>query len=324
MSHSTYKTFDPKRLTNSVPNKRTPNPTPDGKQAPDYYQIPLLYNNGTEENPIFDSFEVEGCELSTLTGLTSKPNPNDPTKIEDNLLAKFDPNNEDHAKFMEVFHQIYERCCELIHGVKNVVKKKDFDKNSPKSVFKYPVYIPTDELTDLPIPGKSPSMFLNIISRGPTPTLFVDGYNKPIDKKLLYNIEMKYIPLFYFKWIHVGTGIKLQIDLKSAAVTYVKKRNTESTQSSTINSLAALRPDYASNLANSLAKLQSERQEMPNPTTPTNNANTNEQNNSNTGGTLAGIDPTENDTPTTGLPKKLAEAVNSPPARKFKAPFNKD
>ena len=124
---------------------------------------------------------------------------------------------------------------------------------------------------------------------------------------------MKFIPLFHFKWVHVGTGINLQVELKSAAVTYVKKRNTESTQFATINSLASIRPNYASDLANQLAKLTQEAQDLPSPiiTNPTvEDAKS----------TMDDLEPT--DAP---LPSKLQEAVNNAPKRdKFKVPFNKN
>lgn len=319
MSYPTYKTFDQKHVTNSAPVKRTPKVGADGKQAPDYHTIPLSYNIGTEEVPLFENFELEGCELSTPSGITSKANQNDPSKMEDSILAKFDTTNEEHAKFLEVIDEIYDKCCTIINGVKFVVKKKDFDVKSPKGVFKHPIYIPMDETTGEVLVGRLPSMFLRIFSRGSgafkDETLFVDGYNKPIDKKLLYGVEMKFIPLFHFKWIHVGTGINLQVELKSAAVTYVKKRNTESTQFATINSLASIRPNYASDLANQLAKLTCEAQELPNPLVT--DPSTKEQKESNS--TMDDLEPTDAST----IPAKLQEAVNNAPKR-FKVPFNKN
>lgn len=315
MSYPTYKTFNSKNITNSAPVKRTPKLGADGKQAPDYHTIPLSYNIGSEEVPLFENFELEGCELSSPVGITSKANPNDPTKMEDSILAKFDTTNEDHAKFLEVLDQVYDKCATIINGVKFVVKKKDFDVNSPRGVFKHPIYIPMDETTGEVLVGRLPSMFLRIFSRGSgafkDETLFVDGYNKPIDKKLLYGVELKFIPLFHFKWIHVGTGINLQVELKSAAVTYVKKRNTESTQFATINSLASIRPSYASDLANQLAKLTCDHQEIPPP------LNT-EPNVKEVKNTMDGIEETDT------LPPKLTEAVNNAPKRdKFKVPFSK-
>ena len=316
MSYPTYKTFNAKNITNSAPVKRTPKIGSDGKQAPDYHTIPLSYNVGTDEVPLFENFELEGCELSTPVGITSKPNQNDPSKLEDSILAKFDTSNEEHAKFLEVIDQIYNKAVSIIEGVKFVVKKPKFDPNSPHAIFKHPIYIPTDEASGEVLVGRLPSMFLRIFSRGSgafkDETLFVDGYNKPIEKKILYGVEMKFIPLFHFKWIHVGTGINLQIELKSAAVTYVKKRNTESTQFATINSLAAIRPNYASDLASQLAKLTSEAQELPSPivTDPvTKDAKS----------TMDDLEPTD------ALPPKLTEAVNNAPKReKFKVPFNKN
>jgi hypothetical protein len=99
------------------------------------------------------------------------------------------------------------------------------------------------------------------------------------------------------------------VELKSCAVIDFKKRNMESTQLSTIHSLAATRPDYASKLADKLAKLTNERQEAPLPIS--------EKKDDTTGGTNSGIEPTDNEKTL----NNLQTAVNKAPKRDFKPPF---
>lgn len=311
MSYPTYLTFNPDNLTCSKPEFKQPK-IPGKPAIPSFYIIPLNYNNGTDENPTFSEFELELCEFTTPSGITEKPSTLDPTKMDQSILVKFDPSNEDHEKCSKVLHQTYLKCAELIGKNKIAIKKKDFDSSNPAAgTFKPLIYIAEDELGQV-IAGKLPCMFLKLFSRGTgvfnEHTIFVDGYNKPIDQKLLYGVELKFIPLLHFKGIRAGGTISLQVEVKSAIVTSIKKRNVESTQLSTIHSLASTRPDYASKLADQLAKLSSDRQEAPLPVTDKKEENTS---------TNTGIEPTDNDKTL----NNLQNAVNKAPKRDFKPPF---
>jgi hypothetical protein len=164
--------------------------------------------------------------------------------------------------------------------------------------------------------GKSQSMFLKLFSRGSgimkEQTLFCDGDNKPIDKKLLTGVELTFIPLLHIKWVHIGTGISLQIELKSAAVTDIKERNTESKQSSTIHSLSETRPEYRAKLAGQLAKISLNRQSLLLP--PPTSQPTNEKVEENTS-TLSGITATDN------VPINDPPVVSHTPRKEYKIPL---
>ena len=268
MQDCTYKNFNRNNLTNTKPTQQIIPTKPGQPVVPPAWMIPLQYNLGTEENPYFSDFEMVLCEFTSPVGITRKETINDAgeKRIDESILVKFDPSNPAHNKQLEVFDDLYMRGAELIGGVKGIVKKHNFDAAKPDSdVYKKLVYFPKDDDTGLLIPGRLGSMFLKLFTRGSgamlDQTLFVDVKNKPIDRKLLMGVELKFIPKISFKKIRVAAGITFQMEMKEAIVTSIKARNTESSMFSTLAELRNERPELEKNLDIQLAKLQMDRQE---------------------------------------------------------------
>lgn len=309
-TYPTYLTYNSDNLTCLKPEYKQPKIP--GKTIPPFYIIPLTYNMGSDENPVFTEFELELCEFTSPSGITEKESNLEAGKMDQSILIKFDPSNEAHEKCTQVLQDVYMKCATLVDQHKIFIKKKTFDATNPAAgTFKPLIYIAEDEFGE-PVQGKLPCMFLKLFSRGTgvfnEHTVFVDGYNKPIDQKLLHGVELTFVPLLKFKGIRSGSTISFQVELKSCAVIDFKKRNMESTQLSTIHSLAATRPDYASKLADKLAKLNSERQEAPLPIS---------EKKDDTACTNSGIEPTDNEKTL----NNLQNAVNKTPKRDFKPPF---
>lgn len=249
-----------KTVPNTGPNAVPPSP------AQTYYQIPLMYNYGTDEKKKIDDFIVEGCELTSDRGIVTKTGQNN--KVEHSVMVKFDINNPECAKFMKTIEDIHLGCAYILGQMKGPVKLFTFDYKNPAATgFKSPLYEPRDEATGEKIQGRAPSMFMKLFSRGSGPfaeqSLFTDLEGKPIPWSLLEAVEMKFIPLIHIKRIYIGGGKAiLQMEIKSAIVTSVKARNSASTQTDTLNKLKSARPELVDQVQSMLAKLAADRQDI--------------------------------------------------------------
>ena len=313
MQDCTYKNFNRNNLSNTKPTQQIIPPKPGQTPIPPAWMIPFQYNYGNEENPYFSDWEIILCEFTSPVGINKKETINDDgtKRVEESIMVKFDPSNPEHNLQLDVCENIYTRSTELIFGVKGVVQKHSFRATDPdRDVFKPLVYFPKDEKTGLSIPGRLGSMFLKLFSRGSgallDQTLFVDMKNKPIDRKLLMGVEVKFIPKMSIKKIRVAAGISFQWEMKEAVVTHIKARNTESTMFSTLAELRSERPELESQVDNQLAKLRMDRQDnlLPPPTTE----NEKEPEESN----LNSVQPT-----TLSTPPVSEETVNKTPVRRL-------
>jgi hypothetical protein len=260
MTYCTYKNFNPSHLTALKPEQ-----SKNAKVA--CYFINLLYNLGSKEAPDFDDFEMELCEFTSSVGITAKESEMDDgkTRIDESILVKFDMFDEEHQECMEALESLHTRLAEMIGDVKGLIKKFDYKATDPvTSGFKKLIYFQRDEVTGDVIPGRAPSMFLKLFSWGTgdtaTSTMFVDMDNKPIDKKLLSGVELKFIPLLQIRRVRSAASITVNMEIKSAIVTSVKARNTESSQFSTLQALKDARPDLKNQVSSQLAKLTANRQ----------------------------------------------------------------
>ena len=325
MQDCTYKNFNRNNLTNLKPTQQVIVPKPGQPAIPPAWMIPLQYNYGTEENPYFSDFEMVLCEFTSPVGITKRETVNDAgeKRVDESIMVKFDPANVQHTVQLEVLQDIYMRGAELIGGVKGIVKKHNFNADKPDTdVYKPLVYFPKDEATGEFIPGRLGSMFLKLFSRGSgvmlDQTLFVDLKNRPIDRKLLMGVELKFIPKISVKKIRVAAGISFQIETKEVIVTSIKARNTESTMFSTLAELREQRPELETQLDQQLAKLQMDRQDklLP-PITPPSKVEPEPQ-----------VEPEQEVTPVqpavlSTVPDNIATAVNKAPRRKeYKIPLD--
>lgn len=237
-----------------------------GKPEQNYNRIALMYDMGKDGKRAVNDFLLEGCEMESSIGIQSKLAQNG-VSMEHSLMCRFDPNNEEQMRFLEVMGQIHAGSCYIVGQFKGPLKMFDFNPQAPGQTFKSPVYRPRDELTGEFIPGRSPSMFWKLFSRGKPPmveqTLFTDLEGKAIPWTLLQGVEMKFIPLIHIKNIYCGgKGCSLQIEIVSAIVTSIRARNTAVRNTATLQRLREARPELADQVAGQLAKLTLDRQEQ--------------------------------------------------------------
>ena len=328
MKDCTYKNFNRKNLTSLKPTQQIIPVKPGQNPIPPAWLIPLQYNLGSPENPYFSDFEMVLCPFTSPVGISQKISTNETdgtTRVEESIMVKFDPGNEDHSACLETLTEVHERCAELLGGVKGQVKRFAFDAANPVAGgFKPLVYFPQDEDTGEIIPGRLGSMFLKLFSRGKDvlaeKTLFVDLHNKPIDRKLLMGVELKFIPLMSFKKIRVAAGITVISEMKSAIVISIKERNTESTMLSTLAELKEQQPELEATLDSQLAKLTMNRQTniLPPPVPSKEKEKEEEESNLNS---LKPFSSEEHNEPESSpVTPIVPNATNKAPKRTFKIP----
>lgn len=231
-----------------------------------YYQIPLMYNFGTDDVRILNDFVFEACELNSSVGIQSKPGQSG--RLEHSIMCKFDANNAGHSRFIETIGQIHAGCAYILSQMKGGVKLFNFDpKMAEATGLKNPVYRARDQVTGEIVQGRAPSMFLKLFSRGTGPlaeqTLFTGLDGKPVPWTLLQGVEMKFIPLIHVKRLYVGGGkASIQMEVVSAVITDIRARNTTTRQLSTIHGLISANPALADTVAAQLAKLTIDRQDQ--------------------------------------------------------------
>jgi hypothetical protein len=298
--YATYTDFTVSRLSCTPSEQKTiPGTGPQSKPASPpqyYYQIPLMYNFGTQENRILNDFLFEGCELETNFGIQSKPSQSG--RVEHSIMCRFDLNNKEHVSFIESIGNIHAGCAYILSQMKGQVKLYNFNPEMAEATgLKNPVYRARDELTGEVIQGRSPSIFLKLFNRGKgtmtEQTLFTGLDGKPISWTLLQGVEMKFIPLIHVKRIYVGGGkASIQMEVLSAIVTCVRARNTTSRQLGTIQRLQHDNPELADTVAAQLAKLSLDRQDQMLIEQQSPSTNPSDHDDSSNQPTFSGITPT--------------------------------
>lgn len=269
-TYSTYINYTNNRLSCTPAEQKTipgTGPQANPPSAPqNYYQIPLMYNFGTNENKILNDFMLEGCEMDTGFGIQSKAGQSG--RMEHSVMCRFDNNNPEHARWIETMGQLHGGCAYILSQMKGVVKLYNFNAQMAEATgLKNPVYRARDEVTGDVIQGRAPSMFLKLFSRGKgnmvEQTLFTGLDGKPIPWALMQNVEMKFIPLIHVKRMYIGGGkASIQMEVVSAIVTSIRARNSTTRQTDTIQRLQAARPELADTVAAQLAKLTIDRQDQ--------------------------------------------------------------
>lgn len=255
-----YKTFNADQVTSLKPEQSK------NADVPCWF-INLLYNySSNTEIPDFDDFEMELCEFTAPNGITVKETEQKDGSLrrDESILVKFDVNNPDHAQCMETLNNLHLRLAKLIGDVKFIIKKGSYKTEDPvTSGFKELIYFPIDDMGQ-PIPGRAPSMFLKLFSWGKgdtaTSSVFVDLDNKPVNKKLLEGVELKFIPSLQIRRVRSAASISVNMEIKSAIVISAKEKNTESAQLATLQRLKTERPELKNTLSSQLAKLTATRQ----------------------------------------------------------------
>lgn len=230
-----------------------------------YCQIPFAYNYGTDETPKIDTCYVQLPEL-TSTGIMDRIEEGKGTSH--SMFIPL-PHNDENNIVIDMFDKILHKSAEYMIRDKGVCKitAPNADMLIQAGMLKNPIYTPRDKLTNEPIPGKAQSFYAKLIRRGSgvyeQKTLFCDLKGDPIDWSLLYNVDLKFIPLIQFEKIYVGAAVKsIQFKIISAVVTEISARGTITRQQSTIQQIATSNPDRVSRLDAQISKLMMERQDI--------------------------------------------------------------
>ena len=235
----------------NIAQKTVPNVQPPSV----YNEIALEYNYGNTENQVRSPFLFELPEVTTTIGI-SESDIGGRKKF--SIPISLNTTNEEHKKCIQLMDATYKACTELIHKNRAALKLPHFMKENPEgSGFKHPVYYPRDKVTLEIVPGKSPSMYLQLSIRKDSRTMFCGLDEKPISWDLLKNVQMSFIPLIHFEKIYVGGGKpSLQMKLVSGVVTSVVSKSSVVRQKSTIERLRQAKPELFENVNKQLEDLK--------------------------------------------------------------------
>jgi hypothetical protein len=236
----------------NISQKTVPNVNPPSV----YNEIAIEYNYGDADNQLRAPFLWELPEVTTTIGI-SESDIGGRKKF--SIPISLNPiGNEEHKKCISLMDSTYKTCADLIFKNRASLKLPHFMKENPEgSNFKHPVYYPRDKVTLEIIPGKSPSMYLQLSIRKDSKTMFCGLDEKPISWELLKNVQMNFIPLVHFEKIYVGGGKpSLQMKLVSGIVTSVMSKSSVVRQKSTIERLRQSKPELFQNVSKQIEELK--------------------------------------------------------------------
>jgi hypothetical protein len=236
----------------NISQKTVPNVNPPSV----YNEIAIEYNYGDDDNQLRAPFLWELPEVTTSIGI-SESDIGGRKKF--SIPITLNPSsNEEHKRCVNLMDSTYKTCADLIYKNRAVLKLPHFMKENPEgSNFKHPVYYPRDKVSLEIIPGKSPSMYLQLSIRKDSKTMFCGLDEKPISWDLLKNVQMSFIPLVHFEKIYVGGGKpSLQMKLVSGIVTSVMSKSSVVRQKSTIERLRQSKPELFENVSRQVQDLK--------------------------------------------------------------------
>lgn len=235
-----------------------------------YKEVPIQYNYGSDESPIIDScfFELPPvtCKGGIDTKKETKPsrNPGDPPYVKEShaMMVIFDLQNQDDQVCLDKLDELHAGAARAFGKFKNDVGMFDFDPERPGSTFKNPVYYKRDQVTGERVKS-NPSLWVKLNHWKNNKTLFTDLEGNPIDWSLLYDVELKLIPLVHVEKIYVGGGkASLQLKLVSAIIVDIAQINTRTRQGATLTKYKEKYSNLASTVSSQLAQLRMEKQDV--------------------------------------------------------------
>ena len=244
-----YTEFDPAKVSITNIDVKT---IQDGNTKISYRNVNLVYNYGTEEKPIPDELLLELPIVKSRDGIKEQTFQGKTTWT---IGARFGELEED-ILFCQKMDQVYAALSSSLLEMKSELRFNELSKSNIDFIFKNPLYRPKDKVTDEVIVGKPPSCYLKLFKMQYSKTLFTDLQAKPIDWKLLTNVEMEYQPLVKMPAIYVGGGkCRLQMKVLSAVVIKAVAIGTETMQTKTIKDIVNKEPDRLVELTKQLRKL---------------------------------------------------------------------
>jgi len=244
-----YVEFDPAKVQISTIDVKT---VQDGNTKISYRNVNLIYNYGTDDKPIPDELLLELPRVKSLDGIEERIFHG---KTNWTIGARFGETEED-IMFCQKMDQMYASLRSCLLDMKSELRFNELSKSNIDFIFKNPLYRPKDKITDEIIAGKPPSCYLKLFKMEHSKTLFTDLKARPIDWKLLTNVEMEYQPLVKMPAIYVGGGkCRLQMKVLSAVVIKAVAIGTETLQTKTIERIVEKEPDRLKELEKQLRKL---------------------------------------------------------------------
>lgn len=268
-----------------------------------YWEIPLLYNYGTPECPVIDTFQFQGPKMRAMSGIKKDEEKKDETQqnnqqnqsnqqnnqVQQNnqsnqqggqgqqkkkesfsTLVKFPQEDPVNVEFVEAMKKVHLATAGLIWLQRFKVGQPKFNKEDPEaSLYKSPVYFPIDKTTGEIIKGKAPSMWIKLLKKGSgvfeEKTIFRHINQTEIEWDLLIGSDIEFIPIFSIATVYLSAKPSIQIKLKEALVIRVEKRNSQSLQASTANEYASQNPGSEDALDVMIRRLRDARLVTVNP-----------------------------------------------------------
>jgi len=260
----------------SSPEEKTvPQAPPQPGQPPQaptkYFNINLSYNYGSVDAPSVKDFTFEGPELYSPSGISSRV---DQGRVSYSVGVMLEPTNTEAVDFSKFYDAAYAHVAQGIAQYKGMMKMYEYNPSSPSATgFKNPIYLPYDRATGTLIPGRASSTYFKLFRRGgiiKEQTLFTDLNGKEIAWETLMGVEMKFIPIVHWEKVYQGSGkFSLQIKVLSAIVTWLRKRNSESTQTETMKRYRENHPEAQDQISQAIGKLTIERRDATPAQSPT-------------------------------------------------------
>lgn len=262
----TYENFIGRHVQASKPKDKTFEGEGGGGK---YKELPLLYNHGTEQAPVIDSCLMELPIVECKGGIVSKSEKKkarkegDPPYIKEShsLMFTFDMQDNDIKACLLKMDELHSGCAHAFAKFKNDLGQFKFDPENPGQSFKPPVFYKMDVVSGEKT-GQNPTMWVKLNHWKNNKTLFTDLNGNSIDWSLLYDVDLKMIPLVHVDHIYVGSNsTTIQMKLVSAVITDIVSMNTRTKQGSTLNRLKQKYAGLADTVASQLATLRMEKQD---------------------------------------------------------------
>lgn len=261
-----YSTFDVQNLR-AGDRVEKPIPAKAGQQPGKYHEIPLFYQYPPAHEglpPVMGSVRIEFPELYSNGGIVERIGQSG--RPEWSIMSRL-PQVGETLRLTQVLSAFHLQAAQFLNACKGAVGMPLFSLQAPEATgFKSIIVLPRDKTTGEVRVGFDPQIYIKLMKRGFGATeeksLFTGLDGKPIDWELLKGVELRYIPLVEFTNIYASGKASIQYKLISAVVTSVVKKNTETTQTATIDRIKQSNPDAVSQLEAQIMKLMALRNEL--------------------------------------------------------------
>lgn len=268
----THETLEPKNITNlDGETKIVPGTGGDtGKAEQKYGSIPLMYNFQNEKGEVQpDSFLYETPPLTSDFGISSME------KGKYNVRVVVRPGDVNGQIFKEDMDKIYYRNVEILQAQREARKVvlKEFKPTEPTSLYRKPIDVKRDDLSNEPIPGKHPEIYLKLNyyenkAKDGSGKVYVNKskFELPdgteVDWNILTNAKITFVAVLHIRSIYVGPKASTQIVLKRAIVTNISPADGGISQIKTRQQLMQQQPDLMDKLQRQIACLTTSKQDQ--------------------------------------------------------------